>query len=200
MVLKTIHKLRHNLPFIPDTEAAVATRLAGGAVAGATVGALGGVAGAVVGGLTGAAVLGSAPYLILLLNRHHENGNYPHQTVEAPDNGKGGEMISDALESKYTWFHSPSGDRLHYIPEAADNYEFWERACWGSDVRSKSLAACGLKTDWIAPGIFSRMGMPRCKRCCDLAGIPYGDGTPFNTREEILEKRKNLRATKERTK
>jgi hypothetical protein len=60
---------------MPDSEAALATRLAGGAVAGATVGSLGGAPGAVIGGLAGAAVLGSAPYLIALTHHGGKNGN-----------------------------------------------------------------------------------------------------------------------------
>ena len=73
---KTIRKESHNRPFIPDTEAALATRLAGGAVVGATIGALGGPPGAVIGGLAGAAVLGSAPYLLVLAHHDHKNGNH----------------------------------------------------------------------------------------------------------------------------
>jgi hypothetical protein len=72
---KTIHKGTSKRPRIPDTEAALATRLAGGAVFGASVGALGGVPGAVIGGLAGAAVLGSAPYLIALSHHNGEDGN-----------------------------------------------------------------------------------------------------------------------------
>lgn len=105
--------------------------------------------------------------------------------------GEGGRgergVIPEALDSKYTWFHSPSGDRLHYVPEAANDYGFWERAC-SSDGSSRSVAICGLEAEWVAPGLFSRLGMPCCKRCCEKTGIPHGDGTPFNAREDILEK------------
>lgn len=61
---------------MPDTEATIATRLAGGAVLGASVGAIAGVPGAVIGGLAGAAVLGSAPYLIVLTRHDGKNGNH----------------------------------------------------------------------------------------------------------------------------
>jgi len=31
------------------------------------------------------------------------------------------------------------------------------------------------------PGIFSRMGAPRCKACCRALGLPEGDGAPYNS-------------------
>ncbi|CAA9458415.1 MAG: hypothetical protein AVDCRST_MAG14-2033 [uncultured Rubrobacteraceae bacterium] len=69
---KTINKTKHHRRRIPDTEAAIATRVAGGAAFGATVGAIGGVPGAVIGGLAGAAVLVVAPYLAVL---GHDQGD-----------------------------------------------------------------------------------------------------------------------------
>lgn len=37
------------------------------------------------------------------------------------------------------------------------------------------------------PGLFSRMGATRCKRCCKLLGIPDGKGTPHNEEPVIVE-------------
>lgn len=74
MTADKVESKQSNPPRIPDTEAAIATRLAGGAVLGASVGAFGGVPLAVIGGLVGAAVLGSAPYLIVRV-RNGKNGN-----------------------------------------------------------------------------------------------------------------------------
>jgi hypothetical protein len=73
---KTIHKEATKRPRIPDTEATLATRLTGGAIFGASVGALVGVPGAVIGGLAGAAILGSTPYVIVLVSGNGKNGNH----------------------------------------------------------------------------------------------------------------------------
>lgn len=45
---------------------------------------------------------------------------------------------------------------------------------------------CGRNGFLRMPGIFSRMGLKRCPRCCKAMGIPQGDGAPFN--EGILER------------
>ncbi len=94
-----------------------------------------------------------------------------------------------ALASKYVWFETYDGRRLHFIAEAepegyADGKAFWERACWGSTQHPTAAAICGTRSVWIAPGIFSRMGMPRCSRCCRALGISDGNGCPLN--EEAL--------------
>jgi hypothetical protein len=39
------------------------------------------------------------------------------------------------------------------------------------------------------PGIFSRMGAPRCKRCCKAVGIPAGNGAPYNDDDLTKEQR-----------
>ena len=44
-------------------------------------------------------------------------------------------------------------------------------------------ASCGLQTMFWIPGIFSRMGAPRCKRCCRATGLPQGKGSPKNDPE-----------------
>jgi hypothetical protein len=93
-------------------------------------------------------------------------------------------MIHKALDSKYTWFYSYWGERLHFIPQADDFDGFWTDAV--ENGFREATAACGTRAKWSAPGIFSRMGMPRCQRCCVATGIPQGDGTPFNFRDAIL--------------
>jgi hypothetical protein len=40
--------------------------------------------------------------------------------------------------------------------------------------------ACGLAGPTTIPGILSRMGKPRCDRCCDLTRMPRGMGSPKN--------------------
>ena len=44
----------------------------------------------------------------------------------------------------------------------------------------EGTTACGRSARLDMPGIFSRMGAPRCKVCCKKAGIPSGDGAPYN--------------------
>lgn len=39
---------------------------------------------------------------------------------------------------------------------------------------------CGRRGEMHMPGIFSRMGAPRCKRCCALLGVRPGEGAPYN--------------------
>lgn len=40
---------------------------------------------------------------------------------------------------------------------------------------------CGRTVVFVSiPGLFSRMGKPRCKRCCRATGMPEGDGSPKN--------------------
>lgn len=41
-------------------------------------------------------------------------------------------------------------------------------------------AVCGATGHFMVPGIFSRMGLRRCSRCCDQLGIPRGNGNTYN--------------------
>jgi hypothetical protein len=41
--------------------------------------------------------------------------------------------------------------------------------------------ACGRLGPMMIPGIFSCLGLARCKQCCDDLNIPYGRGTPNNS-------------------
>ena len=44
----------------------------------------------------------------------------------------------------------------------------------------QGTTACGLSGRLSMPGIFSRIGAPRCKKCCRKVGIPDGNGAPYN--------------------
>jgi hypothetical protein len=44
----------------------------------------------------------------------------------------------------------------------------------------KGVTVCGQRGTLQMPGIFSRMGRPRCKRCCKRLGVPPGNGAPYN--------------------
>jgi hypothetical protein len=47
-------------------------------------------------------------------------------------------------------------------------------------ISGLGIAVCGVRGDFHMPGIFSRMGLERCTRCCDLLEIPRGKGAPYN--------------------
>jgi hypothetical protein len=73
------------------------------------------------------------------------------------------------------WLVLPTWDRLHRVSEIE-----WE----GDDAddlrHGTGTTLCGRKGYLQMPGVLSRMGLPRCAHCCRLAGVPRGDGAPFN--------------------
>lgn len=89
------------------------------------------------------------------------------------------ESSARALTSTVVWFHSLYGERLHFVPKADTQGDFFDDATHSS-ADTTANAICGLRCDWMAPGVFSRMGMPRCQRCCKALGIPRGSGCPLN--------------------
>lgn len=56
-----------------------------------------------------------------------------------------------------------------------------DRAEWDkNEVWGGGESACGMVATFHVPGIVSRMGAPRCKKCCRKRGIPFGYGNPRN--------------------
>jgi len=53
----------------------------------------------------------------------------------------------------------------------------------------KGRSLCGLTGSFRMPGILSRMYLQRCAHCCRVAGIPVGDGAPFNNTGKKLTKK-----------
>lgn len=49
-----------------------------------------------------------------------------------------------------------------------------------ASVSAIGTSTCGIEGRFHIPGMFSRMGMPRCARCCDRLGWPRGVGSPKN--------------------
>jgi hypothetical protein len=72
------------------------------------------------------------------------------------------------------WLVLPSGRRLHRVAYLARPEDLLEGETVGGTVM------CGLVGPLQVPGAFSRMGLPRCARCCRAVGIPQGKGAPFN--------------------
>lgn len=104
---------------------------------------------------------------------------------------------ADALNNKLAWLQvgctvecndtcedsteCPSGlpcDLLHYV-EGEDD-KTWE-AWWDDGPWPKArTAACGASFPASLPGMFSRMGAPRCDACCAALAITPGKGAALN--------------------
>ena len=94
----------------------------------------------------------------------------------------------DALANKYAWLvPQKTWNRLHYVEGVTfDTWDaWWEPESVPGYNASELTAACGRTIDATLPGIFSRIGCPRCAHCCDALGIPRGNGAPANDRRSI---------------
>lgn len=84
------------------------------------------------------------------------------------------------------WLVLPSSNALHRISEiewgvySDGELEYMK----DEQISGYGKAVCGAKGDFQMPGMFSRMGRPRCKHCCRLLGIPDGHGAPYNSYQE----------------
>lgn len=76
------------------------------------------------------------------------------------------------------WYVTKTWNRLHWaeIPET-----FWRGIAEEWAVTEPVRLACGRTAAglWI-PGVFTRMGAPRCTGCCRALGYPPGKGSPKN--------------------
>jgi hypothetical protein len=70
------------------------------------------------------------------------------------------------------WLVLPSWGRLHRVSDIEWDDEYM--------IGGTGTTLCGRTGYLTMPGVFSRLGKPRCARCCRLAGVPEGDGAPFN--------------------
>lgn len=48
------------------------------------------------------------------------------------------------------------------------------------EISGRGRTVCGRRGHFTMPGMFSRLGLIRCARCCKRLGIPGGRGAPFN--------------------
>ena len=82
------------------------------------------------------------------------------------------------------WCVSKSWNRLHALPHGPWTLEHWEDITWEWALCHPVRLACGrVAAMAFIPGVFSRMGLPRCVGCCRALGYPEGKGSPKNDPE-----------------
>jgi hypothetical protein len=86
--------------------------------------------------------------------------------------------ISPIGEPWPLWVYTEHGERLH-VATRVDKWDGWD----GDDLDWTSgpgKTLCGYEAYLYYPGVFSRLGMPRCAYCCHRLKIPRGEGHPKN--------------------
>ena len=73
---------------------------------------------------------------------------------------------------EWDWVVTRSHGRLH-APLVWEDPEYHAMVPDGRTV-------CGVSGELHIPGFFSRLGLPRCQRCCAMTGMPPGRGSPKN--------------------
>ena len=81
-------------------------------------------------------------------------------------------LQTSRMNIRSRWLQS-RGSRMHRISEIV-----WEEI--DEMIQGRGTTVCGIEGQFRMPGIFSRIGAPRCPACGDALGIPRGDGIPFN--------------------
>ena len=98
-------------------------------------------------------------------------------------------MTTDLLESiddfvsagAYDWYDTKAGTCLHWA-ELSEGQRADIPSCWA--VLQPVRLACGRTAASLhIPGMFSRMGAPRCSGCCRALGYEPGIGSPRNSGE-----------------
>lgn len=79
-------------------------------------------------------------------------------------------------EWRWRWMQFPGKtDTLHRVKE------FLKKEQDDFVGVAEAITVCDLTAEQLVmPGIFSRMGAPRCENCCRKLEIPDGKGAPFN--------------------
>jgi hypothetical protein len=76
--------------------------------------------------------------------------------------------------AEWDWVYTASAGALHAVRHLEFPAEF------EMDAGGPGTTVCGVTTWLSIPGLFSRMGLRRCKRCCAAVGFPQGVGAPKN--------------------
>jgi len=74
--------------------------------------------------------------------------------------------------AEWDWVVTKTWNLLH----APLRWDDPEDNCYVEDGRT----VCGRTSELFIPGVFTRMGAPRCKHCCRMTGMPHGIGSPKN--------------------
>ena len=77
--------------------------------------------------------------------------------------------------AEWDWITSSRSEYLH----APEDWHDPEYGAYDEHART----ACGNRGWYSIPGLFSRMGAERCRRCCKARGYPTGTGSPKNDDE-----------------
>ena len=80
--------------------------------------------------------------------------------------------LASLRAANWDWVVTDSGIRLH-APAVWDDPDYHAMVKDGRTV-------CGLTGYLTIPGVFSRLGLPRCRHCCRMTGMPPGTGSPKN--------------------
>lgn len=86
---------------------------------------------------------------------------------------------------KKRWVQTPSYRAIALHRVRSMKNEDWEADGY-VPIGGPGETVCGIKARLHMPGVFSRMGAPRCRKCCKMIGIPPGAGIPFNNSEKNL--------------
>lgn len=80
---------------------------------------------------------------------------------------------------RLNWLETRHGRVLHSAREWTAG--LLEELADGGHSPGPVRLACGqvARAVWI-PGVFTRLGAPRCARCCKATGLPPGKGSPNN--------------------
>jgi hypothetical protein len=78
----------------------------------------------------------------------------------------------------YDWLVSRAWNRLHFAELTTDQLAaMYDDRCLWTNIR----LACGRTAAYISiPGVFTRLGAPRCLGCCRALNYSPGNGSPKN--------------------